>query len=162
VHDLPRPSDERRATRDKSSGNAQGHSRVIARVISGAFPDAGEASLLKTSPMTINSEPTENEPTENEPTGGAPTYLPARAAAPRSYKQIHRSREDRIVSGLSGGLGRYLNIDPVIVRILFVVLTLFGGSGILLYLIGWVAIPDEGHTVAPIGRLANRVGRRRR
>jgi phage shock protein PspC (stress-responsive transcriptional regulator) len=48
------------------------------------------------------------------------------------------------------------------VRILFVVLTLFGGSGILLYLIGWVAIPDEGHTVAPIGRLANRVGRRRR
>jgi phage shock protein PspC (stress-responsive transcriptional regulator) len=79
----------------------------------------------------------------------------------RSYRQIHRSREDRIVSGLSGGLGRYFNVDPVIVRILFVALTLFGGSGVLLYLIGWVAVPDEGQTVAPIGRLANRVSRRR-
>lgn len=87
--------------------------------------------------------------------------VPADPGPVRSYKQIHRSREDRIVSGLSGGLGRYLNIDPVIVRILFVVLTLFGGSGIVLYLIGWVAIPDEGQTIAPIGRLANRVTRRR-
>jgi phage shock protein PspC (stress-responsive transcriptional regulator) len=109
--------------------------------------------------MTINSDPNNNDPNNNEP-ANEPTNLPTGPGV-RSYKQIHRSREDRIVSGLSGGLGRYLTIDPVIVRVLFVVLTLFGGSGIMLYLIGWVAIPDQGQTVAPIGRLANRFRRRR-
>ncbi len=94
-------------------------------------------------------------------TNDEPTNVPVNSGPARSYKQIHRSRADRLVSGVSGGVGRYVNIDPVIVRILFVVLTLFGGSGILLYLIGWVAIPDEGQTVAPIGRLANRLARRR-
>jgi phage shock protein C len=111
--------------------------------------------------MTTNANPTDSIPTNEHAASG---YPPPAAAYPpaRAYKQIYRSRDDRIVSGLSGGLGRYANIDPVIVRILFVALTLFGGSGILLYLIGWIAIPDEGQTVAPIGRLANRLRRRRR
>jgi phage shock protein C len=107
--------------------------------------------------MTTNDDTTNDDTTKNAAING-----PTGPTAARSYKQIHRSREDRIVSGLCGGLGRYANVDPVIVRILFVVLTLFGGSGVLLYLVGWVAIPDEGQSVAPIGRLANRVSRRRR
>jgi len=112
--------------------------------------------------MTTNSNPTDSNPTNAHATSDYAPPAPRAYAPPRPYKQVSRSREDRIVSGLCGGLGRYANIDPVIVRILFVVLTLFGGSGILLYLIGWIAIPDEGQTVAPIGRLANRLRRRRR
>lgn len=48
-----------------------------------------------------------------------------------------------MIAGVAGGLGRYLGIDPVIIRIAFVVLAVSGGSGVLLYLIGMIAIPEE-------------------
>lgn len=56
---------------------------------------------------------------------------------------LRRSRDDKVVAGVAGGLGRYLGIDPVIIRIAFVVLAVSGGSGVLLYLIGMIAIPEE-------------------
>ncbi|MDQ3897204.1 MAG: PspC domain-containing protein, partial [Actinomycetota bacterium] len=60
--------------------------------------------------------------------------------------RLTRATDDKVVAGLAGGLGRYFGIDPVVFRIAFVVLTLAGGSGILLYLVGSVMIPDDaGH-----------------
>jgi phage shock protein C len=56
---------------------------------------------------------------------------------------LRRSRSNRLLFGVGGGLGRYLGIDPVLVRIAFVLLAVFGGSGVLLYLIALVAIPAE-------------------
>ncbi len=56
---------------------------------------------------------------------------------------LRRSSTDKVVAGVAGGLGRYLGIDPVILRVAFVVLTLAGLSGILVYIIGWIAIPEE-------------------
>lgn len=56
---------------------------------------------------------------------------------------LRRSTEDKVIAGVAGGLGRYFGIDPVLIRIAFVVLLFFGGSGFLLYLIGWIAIPEE-------------------
>ncbi|MGI9032510.1 MAG: PspC domain-containing protein [Acidimicrobiales bacterium] len=56
-----------------------------------------------------------------------------------------RSNGDRIVSGLCGGLGQHFGLDPVIFRIAFVVLAFAGGSGLIVYLLGWALIPDE-HT----------------
>lgn len=58
-------------------------------------------------------------------------------------KQILRSRKDKILGGVCGGLGRYLNVDPVFIRILFVLLVLGWGTGILIYLIAWILIPLE-------------------
>lgn len=58
-------------------------------------------------------------------------------------RPLRRSRSDRVIAGVCGGLGRYLGIDPVLFRIAFVVLAIGAGSGILLYLIGWLAIPEE-------------------
>ena len=60
--------------------------------------------------------------------------------------RVLRSRADRIVGGVCGGLGAHLGIDPAWLRIAFVALTLGGGAGVLLYLIAWVAIPE-----APVG-----------
>jgi phage shock protein PspC (stress-responsive transcriptional regulator) len=57
---------------------------------------------------------------------------------------IRRSYTDRMLGGVAGGLARYLGVDPMIVRIAFVVLTVFGGAGIPLYLAGLLLIPDEG------------------
>ena len=54
-----------------------------------------------------------------------------------------RTRDDRVVAGVAGGLGRWLDIDPVIFRVTFAVLTFFGGLGLVGYLIGYLLIPDE-------------------
>ncbi|BEP12379.1 PspC domain-containing protein [Acidothermaceae bacterium B102] len=59
------------------------------------------------------------------------------------YRPLLRSRDDRVVAGVAGGLGRWLDLDPVIFRVTFAVLTLFGGLGLVGYLIGYLLIPDE-------------------
>lgn len=58
-------------------------------------------------------------------------------------KRLYRSRTDRMIFGVCGGLGEYFDIDPVIMRLIFVVLGLWGGAGILLYLIGALVIPEN-------------------
>ncbi|MFA7401121.1 MAG: DNA-binding transcriptional activator PspC [Bacteroidetes bacterium ADurb.Bin234] len=59
-----------------------------------------------------------------------------------NYKKFTRSLTDRKVAGVCGGLGAYFNVDPTIVRILFICLLIFGGSGLLLYLIFWIVSPE--------------------
>ena len=55
-----------------------------------------------------------------------------------------RSRRDRKIAGVCGGLGEYFDLDPIIFRIGFAVLTLAGGSGLVLYLLAWLFLPEEG------------------
>jgi phage shock protein C len=57
-------------------------------------------------------------------------------------KKLYRSKTDRVIFGVCGGLGEYFEVDPLILRILFVLLTFTGGSGIIIYLILAVIIPD--------------------
>jgi phage shock protein C len=66
-------------------------------------------------------------------------------------RRIYRSRDDRVIGGVSGGIGEYLGIDPVLVRISFVALA-FAGVGVLLYIIAWIAIPEgpSGETRQPV------------
>lgn len=59
-------------------------------------------------------------------------------------KHLYRKPEGRIVAGVCTGLADYLGIDTTLIRLVFAVLTVFGGSGVLLYLIAWVVVPDEG------------------
>ena len=65
-------------------------------------------------------------------------------------RRLERSRSDRMIAGVSGGLARYFEIHPAVFRVGFVVLTLLGGAGILIYLAAWLVIPDEdeGDSVA--------------
>ncbi|MEN8192996.1 MAG: PspC domain-containing protein [Bacteroidota bacterium] len=56
---------------------------------------------------------------------------------------LYRSRRNRIFGGVAGGLGEYLNIDPVIIRVIFVVSIFLDGIGILLYIILWIVVPEE-------------------
>lgn len=57
--------------------------------------------------------------------------------------RLYRSRDQKIVAGVSGGLGEYFAIDPVWFRIGFAVLALGGGSGILIYLLMWLIVPES-------------------
>ncbi|MFZ0130841.1 MAG: PspC domain-containing protein [Candidatus Dormiibacterota bacterium] len=59
--------------------------------------------------------------------------------------------EDRVIAGVCHGLGNYFDIDPVVVRILFVILTAAGGAGVLAYLMLWILMPAAGSTVATGG-----------
>jgi phage shock protein PspC (stress-responsive transcriptional regulator) len=59
-------------------------------------------------------------------------------------KRLYRTREGRLVAGVCSGLAAYFGIDPVLVRLAFVFLTIFVGSGVLLYLAAWIVIPEEG------------------
>lgn len=64
--------------------------------------------------------------------------------------RLYKSRADKMLFGVCGGLADYFNVDPVLVRIAFVVLTVAGGSGILLYLILAILMPQqETSAVAP-------------
>lgn len=99
------------------------------------------------------------EPEEPRPEGSAASSAPASEAASsartaepeattRPPRRLLRSRADRLLAGVCGGLGRYLGVDPILVRIGAIVLVLAGGAGIVLYLIGWIAIPNEPPGVA--------------
>ena len=61
-----------------------------------------------------------------------------------SIKRLERSSSDRMVSGVAGGLGRYFDLNPGVFRLGFVVLTLLGGAGILVYLTAVLVMPERG------------------
>lgn len=63
-------------------------------------------------------------------------------------KRLYRSRTDRMLGGVCGGLGAYFGVDPTLVRLVFALLFVFGGSGFLLYLILWIVLPEEGRAYA--------------
>jgi phage shock protein C len=78
-----------------------------------------------------------------------PTAAPGVPPPSAEQKLLRRSRDDRIIAGVCGGLARYFGVDPVLVRVIAVLLAVFGGSGVVLYLIAWVAIPEAAEGDAP-------------
>ena len=89
-----------------------------------------------------------------------PPGYQATMAPPRPIRRLTRSRNERVLGGVCGGLARYWNTDPLLLRILTVVLTLATGGAFLVgYLIAWIAIPDEPMAPqAPFGQPADQVG----
>lgn len=59
-------------------------------------------------------------------------------------KQLYRSKTDRVIAGVCGGLAEYLGIDPTIVRVVAVLLAFVNGIGLVAYVILWVVVPEEG------------------
>lgn len=59
-------------------------------------------------------------------------------------KKLTRVEEGRMIAGVCAGLGRYLGVDPTIVRVIFILLALFAAGGVLLYLILWLVMPMDG------------------
>ncbi|BFI96388.1 MULTISPECIES: PspC domain-containing protein [Rhodanobacter] len=58
-------------------------------------------------------------------------------------KRLYRSRQNRTLAGVCGGIAEYLGWDPTLVRVAWIILTLLGGSGILIYLIFWLVMPES-------------------
>lgn len=66
---------------------------------------------------------------------------PARPSPTTPVRRLVRSREDRVLAGVCGGLGRYLAVDPVVLRIIAAALVL-SGVGLLAYIVAWIVIPE--------------------
>lgn len=73
----------------------------------------------------------------------APTDSRTGAPPPASPRRLVRRTDDRVVAGVASGLADYLNIDPVIIRVLFVILAFAGGGGILAYVALWILTPES-------------------
>jgi len=56
---------------------------------------------------------------------------------------LYRSEKNRIIAGVCGGLGEYFDVDPVLIRLAFVLFVLAGGSGVLIYIVLWIVIPTQ-------------------
>jgi phage shock protein PspC (stress-responsive transcriptional regulator) len=103
--------------------------------------------------MTDQTPPDENDPTTDQPAAGQPgperpTTEQPTATTP-GPRRLYRSRSDRVLGGVCGGIARYFNIDPVLVRVGAVALAFLGGAGILAYLAAVLLIPNEGEGGRP-------------
>lgn len=77
-------------------------------------------------------------------TASAPTPSPSpMTPAPTAPKRLYRSRDDRKLGGVCGGLGAYLGIDPTLVRILTVASLFLPGPQLIAYLVAWIIVPEE-------------------
>ena len=86
----------------------------------------------------------------------APAYQPppgprVTSAEVRDLARLRRTVVDRKVAGVAGGIARHLDIDPLIVRVAFVVLSLFGGAGLIVYAACWILLPEDGQLQQPLG-----------
>ncbi len=105
--------------------------------------------------MNTNTANPQDTTTHDTGTASEPSF----GAAPHRV-MIRRSFQDRVLTGVAGGIGHYFGVDATIVRVAFVVLTIFGGVGIPLYVAGLLLIPEEGSDISIAGSLIESLQRR--
>ena len=89
-------------------------------------------------------DPSRGSSTSAGSSGLPPGRAPGRApVAGPNLQRLHRCRHQRMLGGVASGLADYFGVDPLVVRIAFVVMALMGGVAVPLYLAGWLLIPDE-------------------
>ena len=98
------------------------------------------------------------EPGPSGPERPPPEPPPPAGGGPRV---VRRSRTERVIAGVCGGVGRYLGVDPVLLRIAFIILALANGLGLIAYVVAWVAIPEErpGQPIGPVTEPRRETGR---
>jgi phage shock protein C len=73
----------------------------------------------------------------------ARAIIRTRLAEKEEVKRLYRSRDQKIIAGVCGGIAEYFNVDPVLIRLLWVFFVLLMGVGILAYIIAWIIIPKN-------------------
>lgn len=95
---------------------------------------------------TSPTDPTTTTATATEPTEPTPALGALHDPQPRTRRLVRR-RDDRMLAGVCSGIGDYVGMDANIVRLLVVLLAVFGGgAGIAIYIAGWLLIPEDGAT----------------
>jgi phage shock protein PspC (stress-responsive transcriptional regulator) len=95
----------------------------------------------------VTGEPADHDGDMNETLNDqGPNPGPAPQSPPPPHQdldRLRRSTTNRYIAGVAGGLGRHFNIDPTIIRVLLVVLTFFGGAGLIIYAVSWLFVPED-------------------
>ncbi len=68
-------------------------------------------------------------------------------------ERLYRSKKERLLGGVCGGIGKYSDVDPTVIRLIWIVLTLLSvGIGIIAYIIAWIIVPEEedGPVTVPV------------
>ncbi len=65
-------------------------------------------------------------------------------------KKFYRSRKNRVIAGICGGLAGYFDVDPIIVRLITLILVLSAGAGLIAYIIAWIVVPEEPDNLHPV------------
>lgn len=63
--------------------------------------------------------------------------------AKSKIKKLYRSKKNRVIAGVCGGVAEYFDVDPTIVRLAWIVFSLLWGAGILAYIIAWIIVPEQ-------------------
>lgn len=95
--------------------------------------DVDDAIKIMGDPREIGGEKGKSEPVYTAYTG-------------RTRRRLFRDPDNRVLGGVCGGLGAFLDIDPVILRVILVILFFFFGAGLLVYLIMWIVVPEARTT----------------
>src|SRR5690349_24940565 len=95
-----------------------------------------------------NASPSTEQPTPGTPPPSGPRVTRDEI---KDLGRLRRSITDRHVAGVAGGLARHLDVDPIIIRVAFVVGVFFGGAGLLAYAAAWILVPEEGSPDRPLG-----------
>ncbi len=69
--------------------------------------------------------------------------METKKAGKKMEKRLYRARTEKIIAGIAAGLGKYLDIDPILIRIVIVLITIFHGVGFIIYVALWIIIPEE-------------------
>lgn len=67
------------------------------------------------------------------------------------HERLYRSRDDRVLFGVAGGMAEYFDLDPSVVRLVWALLVVLGGAGLLLYIVAAIVIPEEPYGVGAPG-----------
>lgn len=86
------------------------------------------------------------KPESQQPLSGEPTMTSP--SSPPQVRRLMRSKVDRKIAGVCGGVGEYFNVDPTIIRLIWLALLLVAGTGLLLYIICWIAMPLDQRSQA--------------
>lgn len=117
---------------------------------------------MRVRPSSPMNRPTPPLRSAQAPAGTPPPPVPPPPPPPSAPSRLRRggglgftrSRTDRVIAGVAGGLGHKLGVDPVLVRIVFAVLAFAGGSGIVVYGVAWLLTPVDDEHAAGAGRPA--------
>ena len=93
------------------------------------------------------------EPDPGPDPGPEPEPVTEVLPPPAAPRRLYRSRDDEVIAGVCGGLGKYFDLDSTLFRIGFVLLVFAGGAGLLAYALAWIFVPEE-----PVGASAEPAG----
>ena len=140
----------------------------VTPVTPSAATEDADADVKSTRPLTGAGAPAEEPtlPPPAPPPSDAPPPLPPgptpRPGTPPPHpgqpRRLTRRSDDRVLGGVSGGLGDYFNVDPAIFRLIFVALAFAGGTGVMLYVLAWLLMPERATGSSVAERMLGRFG----